>query len=51
MGHTDIAMTKRYVQVDQEALRDKHRLATPLQKAVKTNTRVKSIFTDRKEWQ
>ena len=49
MGHTDLVMTKRYVQVDKEALRDNHRLSTPLQKAVKRNTRVKSIFTNRKE--
>ncbi|VFB16936.1 Tyrosine recombinase XerC [Urinicoccus massiliensis] len=49
MGHADIAMTKRYVQVDKEALTDNHRLATPLQNVVKRNTRVKSIFTNRKE--
>ena len=49
MGHSDISMTKRYVQVDKEAMANNHRLATPLQNLVKRNTRVKSIFTDRKE--
>ena len=44
MGHADIAMTKRYVQVDKEALSNNHKLATPLQNVVKRNTRVRNIF-------
>ena len=44
MGHADISMTKRYVQVDKEALSSNHKLATPLQNVVQRNTRVRKLF-------
>ena len=44
MGHADLSMTKRYVQVDKEALTSNHKLATPLQNVVQRNTRLRKIF-------
>lgn len=40
LGHTDIAMTKRYVALSQSDLRDQHQIAAPLSKIVPDKRRV-----------
>lgn len=44
MGHADLSMTKRYVNLTQKDLQEQHTLASPVNKFVKRTSRVQKIF-------
>lgn len=43
LGHTDLSMTKRYVNLTQSDLRNQHTIASPLNLLIKTKSRVRRI--------
>jgi site-specific recombinase XerD len=43
LGHTDLTMTKRYVALTQQDLREQHTLASPLNKLLPQRQRVRKI--------
>ena len=44
MGHSDLSMTKRYLGLSMNDLKEQHHKASPLQNIVKRNTRVTKLF-------
>jgi site-specific recombinase XerD len=44
MGHADLSMTKRYIGLSQNDLKEQHYKASPLQNIVKRNTRISKLF-------
>lgn len=44
MGHADLSMTKRYIGLSMNDLKEQHQKASPLQNIVKRNTRVNRLF-------
>ena len=44
MGHADLSMTKRYLGLSLNDLKEQHQKASPLQNIVKRNTRVQKLF-------
>ncbi|NLO38087.1 MAG: tyrosine-type recombinase/integrase [Ruminiclostridium sp.] len=44
MGHADLSMTKRYLGISMDDLKEQHQKATPLHSIVRRNTRVRKII-------
>ena len=47
LGHTDLTMTKRYVALTQQDLREQHTLASPLNKLLPQRHRIRKIKADK----
>lgn len=43
MGHSDIRMTKRYTDIDEEAKKAQHEQNTPINQLIHTSTRIRAI--------
>jgi len=48
LGHSDMTMTKRYVNMTQSGLKDIHAVASPLNRLLDKGSRVKKISNDQK---
>lgn len=44
MGHSDLKMTKKYVKIDENMLKNNHKIATPLNNIITRNTKVRRLF-------